>query len=169
MAEPIKYQLPPPRLESGRQELESLLWTLHESGTLRTLTGLFGSLEGVTGVALDHLQTPGGQRLSNNVAIALMALTKLDMQATERMTQGLIEGVKLAAANAKKRTPGFFRLLVGLHSKEARAGLYAVITILQAVGRELSQGEQEQEPSTAVVPVEGRGDLAIPEPYLAGG
>ena len=169
MAEAIKYQVPPPRLESAHEELGTLLRALHESGTLRTLTGLFGILQGVIGVSLDHLKTPGGQRLSSNLAIALTGLSKLDMQATQGMMQGLIEGVTLAARNAKKRTPGFFRLLVGLHSEEARAGLYAIVTILQAVGRELSQGEQEQEPGTAVVPVEGRGGGVIREPYLAGG
>lgn len=153
MAEPIKFRPPPAEVNGARDELEMLLSTLHKSGVLRTLTGLFGGLPAVTDVALEHVQSQGGKRLSGNLAVLATSLTRLEPHAVQRLVRGLVKGSERIVTNAAARPPGFFRLLRRMHSEDARRGLQAVTILLESIGQALAtEPEVEATPDPALLP-----------------
>src|SRR5690606_4371117 len=132
MAEPIKYNAKADAPDLAQAELQQLLRILYQSGTLRALTGVLGSVPGIAEVILKHLETDAGRRLSSNLAIAATALSAFDHRVIERAAFGVAEGTRAAASSAQERPPGFFRLLWSLRSHDARRGLHALVIILQA-------------------------------------
>lgn len=137
MAEPLPYQ-PRAQTELGAHEaLEALLRTLHTSGTLRALDGLFGQLPRLAEAALDPLERPSGRRLASNATLLAAALVELDAERLQRLANGLVRGVNAAGNGASKRAPGPFRLLWTLLNPDTRRGIHAVLVMLQALGREL--------------------------------
>lgn len=137
MAEPIKFRAPPAEVNSAQDELKMLLNTLHESGVLRRLTGLFGGMPGVADIALEHVHSKGGKRLSGNLAVLATSLTHMEPRAVQRLVRGLIKGSELVVSNASRQPPGFFSLLRRMHSEDARRGLQAAVVMLESIGKAL--------------------------------
>ncbi len=142
MAEPLKFAPKAPPIDSARGELEQLLEVLHRSGALRTLRGLLGSLPQITETALEQAEGPSGRRLVTNAAIAVTSLTELDYRVTHQLIQGLVEGTTRAARLTGRVPPGFFSLLRALSSDDARRGLWALVTVLQSMGRRLAADDR---------------------------
>lgn len=156
MAEPLKFRAPPAEVDSAQAELQSLLNVLHESGTLRVLRGLFGGIPAVTDIALEHVHSEGGKRLSGNLAVLATGLTHMEPHAVQRLLRGLIKGSELVVKNAARTPPGFFSLLREMHSEEARRGLQALVIMLQSIGRALvAEADNDKQSDPAVLP-EGR-------------
>ena len=155
MAEPIKFRAPSPEVNSAHDELEHLLNTLHESGVLRTLTGLFGGMPAVADIALEHVHSKGGKRLSGNLAVLATSLTQLEPHAVQRLVRGLIKGSELVVSSASRPPPGFFSLLRRMHSEDARRGLQAAVVMLESIGKALvTEPDSDSHSDPAQLPAE---------------
>lgn len=138
MAEPIKFSPKAPPVDSSREELELLLEELHRSGALRTLRGFVGSVPQLAQTLLAQTEAVGGRRLVTNATIALTSLTDLDYRVVHQLLQGLVAGMERAAHLTGRPPPRIFALLRELSSEDARRGLWALVTLLQSMGRQLA-------------------------------
>lgn len=139
MARPLAYDPVPPPIDTAREELEQLLQTLHESGTLRLLDGLLGRFPSVTEVAVQQLNTGGGHNFVGNVMILLKALTELDSDGHQALVSGVGEGLQAAHRSLQESPPGLLSLLRKLGDEDVRRGLNALLVLVQALGRHLHQ------------------------------
>ena len=139
MARPLAYDPVPPPTDTARDELEQLLQTLHESGTLRLLDGLLGRFPDVTEVAVGQLNTGGGRNLVGNVMILLKALTELDSDGHQALVSGIGEGLQAAHQSLQGEPPGLLGLLRRLGDEDVRRGLNALLVFVQTLGRHLHQ------------------------------
>lgn len=150
MAEPIKFVPKSNPETTAREELDELVETLHRSGTLRVLTGLFGRFSDVSELAVKRLNEPGGKHIVANLSIAATALAELDADGFKRMAVGLAKGIEAAQAEARgDRPPSTFKLFRLLHDSDTRRGIYALLVMLGTLGRHL---RPDRKPSTAIVP-----------------
>lgn len=145
MAQAIKYKVPPaPTSTTKEDELDGFLEALHESGTLRTLTAFFGRFEGVSEVFVDQLNTPGGLNAISNVALLATALSNLDSDLLSKVVHGMDEGLEAAVKSMEDEPPTLLKLVRQLNDAETRRGLYAMLVLLQSVGRRVHEsGPQE--------------------------
>lgn len=150
MAEPLKFAPKAPPIDSARDELDQLLEVLHRSGALRTLRGLIGSVPQLAKTGLEQVEGAGGQRLVTNAAIAVTSLTQLDYRIVNQLIQGLVEGTERAARLEGRTPPGFFNLLRELNTDDARRGLWALVTVLQCMGRQLAPEKPSGDDSASV-------------------
>ncbi|MCL2447497.1 MAG: hypothetical protein FWD17_00965 [Polyangiaceae bacterium] len=139
MAEPLKYRSipgPSPR-DTARQEIDALVEVLHDSGALRMLRGLVGRFPEVMGVMLERLDSDAGVNALSNLTIAASALLAVNAARTARIVTGLREGLDSALANRSHRPPRRLQLLAKLNHPDTRRGAFAVLTILESIGRQL--------------------------------
>ena len=141
MAHPLDYapapQAPPADF-SAEADLARLVETLHESGTLRVLNGLFGRLEAVSAIALGGLDTPEGHRGLANVLVLGKLLGGLDTGALDRFVTALDRGLVAAADRlGAPDPPGTVATLARLRDRDVRRGLDAILTLLGTLGAEL--------------------------------
>ncbi|CAN5261371.1 hypothetical protein BH23GEM4_BH23GEM4_07390 [soil metagenome] len=134
MAEPLDFQPIADPTFGAHDDLERLLETLHESGTLRLLDGLIGRLGAVGEIAVEQLDTPGGRQAVGNLLILGRLLTQLDAESTDRFANGLVEGVRAGSAALTQEPPSTVRLLRQLRQPEVRRGLHAALAFLAALG-----------------------------------
>lgn len=145
MAEPLKYTpTAPPTTETAHEELEDLIETLHESGTLRVLNGFFGQFDDVTEVALEQLTTPSGMQAVSNLAILMKGLTNVDPDHLETFQEGTQEGLEAARESLKEKPPGMFKLTRQFGDRDTRRGMHAALTLLQTLGRHLHENLDEE-------------------------
>lgn len=139
-----------PTETSARSELEALLETLHSSGALRVLRGVFGAGPQLLEVALSQLETAGGKNALGNVAVAITSLTKLDADRVHALVEALNEAVRAAAASVQRPPPGLMGLFAMLMREDTRRGLHALVVMLSALGRELDDSGDEAQTLTPV-------------------
>lgn len=149
MAEPVKWKPKVAPRQTAREELEELIETLHRSGTLRVLNGLFGQLPEVSKVAVEHANAPAGRNVIGNLSVAAAGLAELSTDHFKEMAIGLAKGLGQAHRSAKQRAPGRLRVLAMMQNADTRRGLYAMLVMLNTLGKHL---DPDKEPSTAVVP-----------------
>jgi uncharacterized protein YjgD (DUF1641 family) len=143
MAQPLDFALPeapPPVAEFGpADDLARLLETLHSSGTLRVLNGLFARFEAVSAVALAGLDTPEGRRGLANLLLLGKLLGSVDSDGLDRFVVALDRGLTAAGARLQEKDdpPGTLSTLNRLRDPDVRRGLDAVLTLLGTLGREL--------------------------------
>jgi uncharacterized protein YjgD (DUF1641 family) len=143
MAQPLDYTPPtyPPGQEAftAADDLARLVETLHESGTLRLLNGLFARFEDVTAVLLKGLDTDEGRRGLANLLLLGKLLGRLDPDGLDRFIAALDRGLEAAALrlDVEDDPPGPLRTLGRLRDPDVRRGLDAVLALLGALGAEL--------------------------------
>ena len=143
MAQPIDFAPPPapPGQDAftAEDDLTRLLQTLHESGSLRILTGLIGRAEGVSAVLLEQLDTPEGHNLLSNLLILGKLLANVDADGLDRFVTALTDGLRAAGERLDDEDdpPGFIGLTKRLHDEDVRRGLNATIALLGTLGQRL--------------------------------
>ena len=142
MAQPLEYvpaQLPGEAAFTAADDLARLVETLHASGTLRVLNGLFGRLDAVAGVALGPLDTPEGRNGLANLVVLAKALGRIDPERLDGFMTALDRGLDAAGRrlDAPDDPPGTLATLGKLRDRDVRRGLDAVLTLLGTLGAEL--------------------------------
>jgi uncharacterized protein YjgD (DUF1641 family) len=143
MAQPLDYTPPPhPNGEAAftaDDDLARLVETLHASGTLRLLNGLFARLEDVAAVVLKGLDTDAGRRGLANLLLLSKLLGRLDPDGLDRFIAALDRGLEAAARrlDTEADPPGPLRTLGRLRDPDIRRGLDAVLALLGTLGAEL--------------------------------
>lgn len=146
MAERIGYtpSAPAPGVDAFTPEddVARLVRTLHESGTLRALNGLFARFADVSAIALEHLDTEEGRNGVANALILLRGLGRIDSDGTDRFVRALTEGLDAAGKRLdEEKPPGAFGLLRALREPDVRRGLDAVLTLVGTMGARLNEDE----------------------------
>jgi len=141
MAQPIDFApsvQAAPGAFSAEEDLARLVETLHASGTLRVLNGLFGRFDAVSAIALSGLDTPEGRRGVANVLLLGKLLGGIDSDALDRFVTALNRGLAAAGKRLDADTPpGTVATLGRLRDRDVRRGLDAVLTLLGTLGAEL--------------------------------
>ncbi len=141
MAQPIDFvppAAPGQAAFTAADDVARLVETLHDSGTLRVLNGLFARFEAVTAVALGGLDTPEGRRGLANLLVVARLLGRIDTDALDRFVGALDKGFGAASARlAKDDPPGTIAVLGKLRDPAVRRGLDAVLTLLGTLGAEV--------------------------------
>ncbi len=148
MAEPLKYDPleESPKTQIGaRDELELLIETLHESGTLRTLRGLFGRMPEVLDVVLEKLDTGPGKNALGNVALAMVSLTRVDPSLVDRLMGALMLGLERARRSTFEHPPTLVGLAAIMMREDTRRGLHAMAVLLETIGAELGKRDGKSE------------------------
>lgn len=144
MAERLTYITKPAPMPTARDELEELIQTLSDSGTLRTLNGFFGRFAQVNDVALEYLNTQSGRRLVGSLALLGEVFSKLPAKKLESVATGIDAGIDDAAEALRKDPPSTLHVLRLARDPEVRRAMTALFLILKSVGHELSEEERER-------------------------
>ena len=151
MAQPLAYTPPPQppgqNAFTAHDDLERLLQTLHETGTLRILHDLLARFEDVVAVPLSHLDTPAGRDGLSTLLVLGRFLGQLDADGVGRFFDALAHGFDDAGERLRSDDdpPGFIALTKRLHDADVRRGLDAVVTLLGSLGARLGRDYQKGE------------------------
>ena len=139
MAKPITLSPPPPdapdTTDAARDELDRLIVALHERGVLRLLNGLLAAGPSVSAIALDGLNSPGGQRAVRNAVVLGEAATKIDPAHLEALVQGVARGIETAGERLAQEPPSTISLAKALRDPDVRRGMNAMLGFLKALGQ----------------------------------
>ena len=145
MARALKYTVPPANTSASKEdELDAFLEALHESGTLRTLTGFAGRFEEVCQILVDEANTPAGRRAISNLLIALTALTNVNSDRFSGLMRGFEEGLDAAADSLNEEPPTLMQLARRLNDRETRRGMHAILVLMQHVGEHVRDGADDE-------------------------
>jgi uncharacterized protein YjgD (DUF1641 family) len=140
MAKPITYRPPTPdapdATEDAHEELDRLLVALHERGVLRLLNGLLAAGSSVSAVALDGLNSPGGQRAVRNATVLGEAATRIDPANLETLVRGVARGIETAGDRLSQEPPSTISLAKALRDPDVRRGMNAMLGFLKALGQQ---------------------------------
>lgn len=140
MAKPIAFIPPPPATPDAtadaRDEMDRLLVALHKRGVLRLLNGLLAAGPEVTTVALDGLNSPGGQRAIRNAMVLGETATKIDPMHLETLAQGIVRGIDAAETRLTQEPPSTISLAKALRDPDVRRGMNAMLGFLKALGQQ---------------------------------
>jgi uncharacterized protein YjgD (DUF1641 family) len=155
MAQPIPLELPTrdpragleARLETAPAEhAEALLagyevlQGLHDAGVLDLLRGALGSRDKVLDIAVRATEAPGSVRGMRNLLLLIEMLGAIDPEVLKRFTQ--VAPQALTTAVKQPERPGLWMLIKDfLWNPDFRHGLAAVNTMLEALGRSLSDAK----------------------------
>jgi len=132
MAKLARYEVPPAPMPGAHEEWEQLLQTLHRSGTLRVLNGLFGQLGQVSDVALEGLDSGKGRNAISVLLGAVQVASHLDAQVNAKVARGVIQGA--ADGRGRTRPPGVWRILRLIFAADTRRAIGGLLLILNRVG-----------------------------------
>ncbi|MDQ8184094.1 DUF1641 domain-containing protein [Pelagicoccus sp. SDUM812002] len=129
---------------TARDELEGLIESLSESGTLRTLQGLTGQFAEVSGVAMEHLNAPPGRRLIGSIALLAEVLSKIPAEKLEGVADGIGNGTEQASEILGKDPPSTLQVLKLARDPDVRRTMASLLVILKTVGQALGEGERAE-------------------------
>ena len=141
MAKPLTYTPLPVPQDTAQDDLERLLQTLHERGALRLLNGLVGQYDGVLSVMLGQLESQKGENALGTLTVLLKALTETDADAAQAFLTGTHKGLAAAQESLQHDPPSQLALLGKLGDHEVRRGLYAVLSLLEGLGKHLHDAQ----------------------------
>lgn len=158
MARPIEFEVRPydpretllKRLEAAPIEhaealLESyeLLQQLHETGTLRMLTGALGAGNQILETAVDAARSSEAVRAMRNAIL----LGKLLASINPAILEGIVTAASETLGSYEKpvvEPPGLFTLLSQFRHKEVRRSVALINSFLESLGNQIKlQGEPE--------------------------
>jgi uncharacterized protein YjgD (DUF1641 family) len=159
MARPIAFEVPPydprqalhKRLEAAPVEhaealLEGyqLLQQLHETGTLRLLTGVLGTGNQILETAVDAARSSEAVCATRNAVL----LGKMLASINPEILAGIVVAVGETLGSYKKpviEPPGLFALLGQFRRKELRRSIALINRFLETLGRQIkTPGESEK-------------------------
>ncbi|MDQ8186803.1 DUF1641 domain-containing protein [Pelagicoccus sp. SDUM812002] len=144
MAEELSYTTEPAPKPTARDELEGLIETLSESGTLRALQGFTGQFAGVSGAALEHLTGPAGRRLIGSVALLAEVLSNVPAEKLEGVASGFGKGTERASEMLGKEPPGTLQVLKLARDPDVRRAMASILIILKSIGEGLGEGDRSR-------------------------
>src|SRR5580698_8277328 len=151
MSRPIAFEVPPydprdtlrKRLAAAPAELAEallesyvLLQQLHETGTLRVLTGALAAGNQLLETAVDAARSPEAVRATRNAILLGKMLSSIDPQFLE----GIAAAVSETMGECKKPTiepPGLLALLSQFRRKELRRSLALINRFLESLGKQI--------------------------------
>jgi uncharacterized protein YjgD (DUF1641 family) len=151
MSRPIAFEVPPydpretlrKRLEAAPAEhaealLESyeLLQQLHETGTLRVLTGALATGNQLLETAVDAARSPEAVRATRNAIVLGKILASIDPE----VLAGIAAAVSETLGGYKKpaiEPPGLLALLSQFRRKEVRRSLALINRFLESLGKQI--------------------------------
>ena len=148
MSRPIKFTPRAQVEDTPQEELQRLLRTLHETGTLRLLNAVVGRFSDVAEVVADGLETQPGRHMSSNFSAIVASFSVFSPDQLHRVLLGAAEGLKRAQGEAG-RPPSLFQLLRRFRHDDTRAGLNVIVSILSGIGY---QARHAQEPRQLAKP-----------------
>lgn len=143
MAAPLSYTPPPnpPGQDAftAADDVARLVETLHASGTLRVLNGLFARFSDVMAVVLTGLDTDAGRTSLANAMTLGKLLGKLDADGLDRFVAALERALDAAGERLEETgdAPGTLATLKKLRDPDVRRGLDAALTLLGTLGAQL--------------------------------
>ena len=142
MAQPLAYSPPHQRGEdafTAEDDLDRLLETLHTSGTLRTLNGVFARFEAIMGVALAGLDSDEGRRGLANLLTLTKLLGRIDTDGLDRFVTAFERALGAAGEklDGEDSPPGTLSTLGRVRDPDVRRGIDALFTLLGTLGAEL--------------------------------
>jgi uncharacterized protein YjgD (DUF1641 family) len=155
MARPIPFE-PPSR--DPREELRSrlqdaplehaeallatyeILQGLHDRGVLDLLRGVLGSSDKVMGTFVEAIKTPEAIRVTRNLLLLILTLGAIEPDSLRVVAQTFSEVLRQTKAQ-EPDPPGLWELFNRIRSSDGRRGLAAIITALEALGRNASTGK----------------------------
>jgi len=159
MAQPIAFEVPPydpretlrKRLEAAPAEhaealLESyeLLQQLHETGTLRVLTGALAAGNQILETAVDAARSAEAVRATRNAIL----LGKMLASINPEILEDIVAAVSETLGSYKKpviEPPGMFALLRDFRRKELRRSVALINRFLENLGNQIKrQAESDQ-------------------------
>jgi uncharacterized protein YjgD (DUF1641 family) len=159
MARPIAFEVPPydpremlrRRLEAAPAEhaealLESyeLLQQLHETGTLRVLTGALAAGNQILETAVDAARSAEAVRATRNAIL----LGKMLASINPEILEGIVAAVSETLGSTEKpaiEPPGLFALLSHFRRKELRRSVALINRFLESLGNQIKlQAESGQ-------------------------
>ncbi len=106
MAEPIKYTVPRPRVQtSAREELDRLLETCHQHGVLRFANDVIASNTALARVVVGALQDESVLNALKNALVLLMALSRIPNDQFYRVVFALKDALAELAATTPAQEP----------------------------------------------------------------
>jgi hypothetical protein len=155
VAQPIPFNVPTQDPRAGLQtRLENapaehaaallaayeVLQGLHDGGVLDLMRGALGSRDKVLDVAVGAAGSPGSVRAIRNLLLLVNMLAAIEPEVLTRFTQ--VGPKALAAMVRQPERPGLWTLVKDfLWNQDFRHGMAAVNTVLEALGRSLSDGK----------------------------
>lgn len=122
------------------QETLMLLKELHESGLLEAVTDLLKAKERVAKIAVDQATREPVTNLINNAMAAGGALTALDPETTEKLTAGVMNGIKQAEYGLEEGTKvGMIDLVRALKDPDINRAIGFGMNLLRGVGEGLKK------------------------------
>jgi uncharacterized protein YjgD (DUF1641 family) len=122
-----------------------VLQGLHDEGVLELLRGLLGSGGKVLETVTEAARAPESVRAIRNLIILGKTLGDIDPDLFDGFAMALPEAMRQARTQGKE-PPGFFAILNKFRSKDLRRGLVAVISLLEAWGRDFfSESDSQSE------------------------
>jgi uncharacterized protein YjgD (DUF1641 family) len=149
MADPIEYTPTPARTEpTAREELDTLLQTLHEQGVLRLVNDIAGANKGILEVLVRGLNAPGTRNVIQNLAAAAMVLGKVPPGAFYKFAEAVRQGAatldESQRAHADAEAPGIRGVYRLLRDDEAWRTLGPMVQAVGAFGRAMAQPAPEK-------------------------
>jgi len=159
MARPLAFEVTPcdPR-EALRRRLEAapvehaeallesydLLQQLHQSGTLRVLTGAFAAGNQILGTAVEAARSQEAVRATRNAILLARMLASINPEILE----GIVAAVSETLGSYKKpviEPPGLLALLSHFRRKELRRSVALINRFLESLGNQINlQAESGQ-------------------------
>lgn len=144
MAEPIKHGADGRLEQTAHEDLEQLIETLHQSGTLRALNGLFGQLGEVSEILAEPLNSAPGRNAIGNLLLLLKTLGAID----PTRVANIVDGAQEALAHSHyRRPPGIMKLLTMTLHQDTRRGVYLLLNMLRVIGGESRALRPPSEPA----------------------
>lgn len=144
MAERIHYTVNPPKTGPDAHEaLERLLQALHEGGVLRFATDFVAAKTPIAEVLVDGLNTPGSLNAIQNLAILLMALSRIEPAQFYKIAFAAKAALDGASAwqpdDGKEVAPGVSGAYKMLHDESLWHALAPLIAALKSFSTALAQ------------------------------
>ncbi len=148
MAQPIEYTPPPRRIgPTAEEELHRLLETCHAHGLLRFANDLVGAQTEVAQVIVDGLANESVLTAIKNLAVLLMALSRIPPEQFYRIVFALRDGVVKLTEQAppdgeEAQPPGITGAVHMLHDEQLWHALTPVVAALKAFASGLERPVQ---------------------------
>lgn len=145
MAEPMNYDVPPPKTEPDAHDaLHDLLHNLHHHGFLRLANDMVSANTQIAKVLVEGLNKPGSQNAMQNLSVLLMALSDIppgEFHKTVHAMKSAFNAVNLHAESQQQHevAPGVSGTWKLLHDESLWHAVMPLVAGLKAFASAMEQ------------------------------